>query len=376
MRGWAKRGGAAGLYPVGPEERIARAGWSCLLSAGDEEDMAMTKAYAARGNWDRLLPVISRKAWIDGLRAVAMLFVIFGHQVSGFTPYFVFTSPIKIPLFFMITGYVFNDSRTSIRVFFRNLFFKLIVPWFCLTIPIVLFDVWKAGLSALPGTMLKLIAGEREWYMPCCVIAEILWFFIRKYAGRETQTCTCAIALFALGIVATRFGILDFAMANRAMTMQLFILMGFLFRTHQEKIAKIGGVWTLAFCAAYIAMGFVNLAAWPGRSLDVHTGKYFNLPFCLAIMILGCFTAFLCARRLYRAPRILRFIGQNSLVYYLLHRFTIGAFKAVLSSAGIVLAGSLASAAIYTLVACVGCWIEAMIINRFLPEAVGRRRRA
>ena len=46
-----------------------------------------------------------RKLWIDALRALAMLFVIFGHQVGNYIPYYVFTSPIKIPLFFMITGY-------------------------------------------------------------------------------------------------------------------------------------------------------------------------------------------------------------------------------------------------------------------------------
>lgn len=334
----------------------------------------MTQTLVGKGTWDRLLPIIPRKAWVDGLRAIAILFVIFGHQASALKPYFVFTSPIKIPLFFMITGYVFNDSRTSIRDFFRNLFFKLVVPWFLLSIPSVLLDVCKAGLSTLPGTMLKLVSGEKAWYMPCCCVAEILWFFIRKYARKEALTCTCGIVLSALGLVLTRHGILDFAMTNRAMTMQLFILMGFLFRTHENKIAKISGIWTLVLCATYIAMGFVNLAVWPGRALNVHSGNYFNIPFCFAIMILGCFTAFLCALKLDRAPRFMRFIGQNTLVYYLLHQLTIGAFKAALSMAGIVLGKSIANAALLTMIGCAGCWIEALILNRFFPEAVGKKR--
>lgn len=41
-----------------------------------------------------------RKNWIDALRGLAMLFVLYGHLVHGWNEYFVFTSAIKIPLFF------------------------------------------------------------------------------------------------------------------------------------------------------------------------------------------------------------------------------------------------------------------------------------
>ena len=324
---------------------------------------------------DRILPVMPRKEWIDGLRAMAMLFVIFGHQISGFTPFYVFTGPIMIPLFFMITGYVFKDSNTSIPGFFRNLFFRLIIPWFFLTIPTAAQAALSRGISALPGIYLKLVTGVEKWYMPCLVVAEILWFFIRRYARREALTCACALAAFALGIATMGVRVFNIAMVNRALLMQLFMLMGFLFRTREERLVKIGGIWAAVLCAAYVAMVAVSLAIWPGRSLDVHLNRYYSLPYCFAMMILGCFTAFLCARKLARAPRVLRFIGQNTLVYYLLHAANIVALKAALAVAGIALRESLASAVIKTLFACVGCWLEAMILNRFFPEAVGRKRR-
>lgn len=37
----------------------------------------------------------SRIKWIDALRAIAMISVIYGHLAPNFTGYFVFTSPIK-----------------------------------------------------------------------------------------------------------------------------------------------------------------------------------------------------------------------------------------------------------------------------------------
>ncbi len=62
----------------------------------------------------------NRKLWIDCLRGIAILFVLYGHLVQGWNDYFVFTSPIKIPLFFVITGYVFNHNRTNNKDFFVN----------------------------------------------------------------------------------------------------------------------------------------------------------------------------------------------------------------------------------------------------------------
>ena len=50
----------------------------------------------------------TRLAWIDVLRALAIILVVFGHQVGGEIVFFLFTSPVKMPLFFAISGYVFS----------------------------------------------------------------------------------------------------------------------------------------------------------------------------------------------------------------------------------------------------------------------------
>ena len=62
-----------------------------------------------------------RKNWIDGLRGLAMLFVLYGHLAGGWTEYFVFSSAIKIPLFFAITGYVFKVRSGRSLEFIKNL---------------------------------------------------------------------------------------------------------------------------------------------------------------------------------------------------------------------------------------------------------------
>ena len=316
-----------------------------------------------------------REEWVDGLRAVAVLFVIFGHQIPGNTIYYVFTSPIKIPLLFMITGYVFNDARTSIVEFLRYLLRRLIIPWLCFTLPLAILYVPDQGLKAFPMRFLGLIAGEIEWYMPCCVIAMTIWFVIRRICRTVFATSAFAFAVFGIGIIASRSNVLNYAMVNRAMLMQLFILEGHLFRVYRKHLNTINRNIVILLCVLYLAMGFISFAVWPGKSLDVHLNRYYCPPFCFSMMLIGCFSAFMVTCRLPHIPRILCFIGQNTLVYYLLHAYTIFLGEHALRLIGVCLPDSVSGALIRTLIACIGCGIEAILINRYLPEIVGKKRR-
>ncbi|MBO5133143.1 MAG: hypothetical protein J6C20_08755 [Paludibacteraceae bacterium] len=51
----------------------------------------------------------NRKLWIDSIRAIAIIMVVFGPQIPEETSYFVYTSTVKMPLFFAISGYLFSD---------------------------------------------------------------------------------------------------------------------------------------------------------------------------------------------------------------------------------------------------------------------------
>ena len=56
-----------------------------------------------------------RKGWVDALRGMAIILVVYGHSAKGFSEYFLFTSPIKMPLFFAISGYVFNLTESYLN---------------------------------------------------------------------------------------------------------------------------------------------------------------------------------------------------------------------------------------------------------------------
>ena len=98
---------------------------------------------------------MQRKSWLDALRAMAMLYVVFGHQAQWCEAFFLFTTPIKIPLFFAISGYLFNYYNGQQVLFFKNCFFKLVFPFFFLvTIPAFFFvpapRIRRASAGSVP----------------------------------------------------------------------------------------------------------------------------------------------------------------------------------------------------------------------------------
>lgn len=58
----------------------------------------------------------NRKLWIDSIRAIAIIMVVFGPQIPEETSYFVYTSTVKMPLFFAISGYLFSDRGQTIVI--------------------------------------------------------------------------------------------------------------------------------------------------------------------------------------------------------------------------------------------------------------------
>lgn len=317
---------------------------------------------------------IQRKLWVDGLRALCMIFVIFGHQTDS-VAYDVFTCPIKLPLFFMITGYVFNEGKTT-GAFFKNLFFKMIIPWLCLTVPLfVLYTPFK-GISYLWDCIYKTISGELFWYMPCCIIAEIIWYCVRRLlgGGQIYLTCVAAVVLMIIGLILQNYGILNFAMFNHALMAQGWILMGFLYKRFSGQINELKWMPPIGLGILYLAMAFVSLKIWPGQAIDVRMNVWYNYPYNFAMILIGCFAIFMLAEKLGKTPKFMVFIGQNTLVYYLLHQRMIGLFVSALSFVHVTVPDNMVGTCIKTFAGCVICGIIAILLNRFTPFAVGKKK--
>lgn len=314
-----------------------------------------------------------RIEWVDALRALAMVFVIYGHQVPDFTGYFVFTSPIKLTLFFAITGYVFN-GKAEIKTFFYKLLRQLVIPWLVLSIgPYVILTPIK-GIPYLTTHVVNILIGKENWYMPACIIAEIIWYFILKI-GKTWIAGGLSIVGFVAGIVLYQNRILDILMINRAVCALLFIFMGYLFRQYEEKIDGLKTITiplVIGGTVIYIGLGIATLYLYPGQNLDVHLNRYYNYPICFAMIIIGLFVLFVIARKIGHFPKWVLLVGQNTLVIYLFHTFAVSVTAKVFQIVHLTV--NTITNIFITAIACAVCTVLALIINRLVPELLGKKR--
>lgn len=320
-----------------------------------------------------------RKNWIDGLRGLAMLFVLYGHLAGGWTEYFVFTSAIKIPLFFAITGYVFKVRSGRPLEFIKNLLIKIGIPWVVLTLmPVkVGYQLIKMNVPGAMKTFIKFISGTTYWYMPCCIIAEIIFFFILAYVKKINYVTVVAIAVSACGFIMAKVGTGTFAQFRVACIAQLFMLCGFLFRCFEGKLKndKSELILGIGCTVVYLLLGILTLVQYPGLCMDVHVCRYYNLPICLVMIVTGIVAVFLAFRRFYTREGILSFIGKNTLVFYMVGSQCKGVTLAILKKLGIVLPKNPFIWALLCLIICLECTAASIILNRWMPELVGKTRR-
>lgn len=322
-----------------------------------------------------------RKLWVDALRGMAMFFVVMVHAVArkldDWQFFYIFTSPLMIPLFFAISGYVFSDKRISHAAFFKGIFFRLVVPMVVLSLlPVSFILSFSRGWRYFARACYNLASGVTAWYIPCCIVAEILHFYVRRLCKRPAAVALVSVLLCSAGFVMARLNVMNFAMINRAFIAQAYLLIGYLFRKYEEKFSALKPACIAVGGALYMIMTVVSLILYPGQYMDIHLNQYYNIPLCMAMILVGCFTAFMLAGRIRRMPRALVYLGQNTFVCYMLHNMVFMLWAKLFSMMNVAPPSGWIAAAAKACFACIVCCIIAAFINRFIPEAAGKRRKS
>ncbi len=322
-----------------------------------------------------------RLLWLDSLRGLAMLLVLYGHLIPNQTIYFTFTSPVKIPLFLIISGYVFNKVKESPLSFLKKLFFGIILPWLCLSALYLLISCVFKGPSFLLAGAVSILTGEALWYMPCIIVGEIVYYFTQRHVSSLWQEgCICAICSFT-GFLLASHATLDFFMINRGLHIQIFLFLGHLFRHYDEKAdihtakspagAVLAALYLVLCCLSYFLL-------FPNQAFDIHKVSYYHFPYCLLLIIIGCHTLFLFAKRNMQPNRMLVFIGQNTLVYYILGgsctKLSLKIAERFLNIPGLTVEGTYLTALIHLVIGCLMAAVFVIALGRFAPFAVGKKK--
>lgn len=316
-----------------------------------------------------------RKTWLDALRAMAIIFVVMGHQAQWWDVFFTFTTPVKIPLFFVISGYLFSTKEGKTKAFFINLFQKLVFPYFCLvTIPAICFAIFN-GIGVLWKAWYSMLSGDVYWFMTCIIVAEAIHFFIRKYCSSLWLISVVCLLCATLGLMLSEHGFLNFARINNALICQVFLLLGFFIRKYEHVLDRVRTPCVILLLLLYFALCYSSQLLFSDISFDCHLNKYYSIPYCGMLIIIGCTTCFMLAKRINKFPQWLIFIGQNTLIIYLWAGYAMLLFV-ILGKIGVLLPEkSVLFAFVQTVWACLVCMGVAWMVNRYMPFIVGKCKR-
>lgn len=298
-----------------------------------------------------------------------MLLVVYGHCVQDWNEFFVFTSPVKMPLFFAISGYLFKSRDGNQKQFFKSIFLKLIIPW----IIFGLFPFIIMHPIQIVERIYSLISGKILWFMPCLIIAEIIWFYVGKFIKDPKWVVVTGVAASLLGFFLNANHLLRFAMIDTAFVVQAFFVLGFLLKKYEERFSVRSLI--LLFVVLYIGLGIFTLYYYPGMSLDVHLNKYYNFGVCALMIVLGCLMLFFSFRQFNVKWKWLVYIGQNTLIIYMLHGYGLLLSSKFLSVFwGQYITYSPVIALIKTFIAVACCCVIAFAVNKYVPQIVGKKK--
>ena len=344
------------------------------------------------------MPQTERKGWIDIARALAMIFVIFGHVgnetvAAGVSADAVYggiatvINPLKLPLFFAISGYLFSAKNDDPAFFFKKMLRTRLIPYavWGSFMGIVAFgmDMYRCGFQTsrigsllVSNYLVPFVRGNLIWFIPCLIVLEILFFAMQKLA-RHNLVALTAITLVctALGYWWSAGGVVKPWKLDTALTCTQFMTLGYLIRhVVEEKTAAISMKKQAVLCLGVYAVALCLLQfVWPGCTVDINRGRYFNPIVFSLLSWVGVYAVF-CVTKLCREMRPLLFVGRNTFIYFVWHMY---AAKLVLT-VGLKLpfAGALPMTLLVLIVTAVVCVLVAVVclfVNRFLPFTVGHR---
>lgn len=162
----------------------------------------------------------SRVAWIDNAKAIAIFFIVLGHQLpSGALCGYLYS--FHVPFFFFLSGLTFSADKKA-KDFFLNKAKRILLPYYVFSlISIAIYLVTnyvfhKGGLSP-SQCLLGMLSGTRStglmpwnnplWFLPCLFVLLGIAYAVRRgiFRNRSKPIYTIISLAVSLAIVAVLY---------------------------------------------------------------------------------------------------------------------------------------------------------------------------
>ena len=274
--------------------------------------------------------------WIDVARGIGIILVIQGHAL-GADSYRHFIYAFHMPLFFFLSGLVFNYKKYSLSVTFKKSVKGILVPY--VLFAILFYVIWwlqnahfRFELFAFVKHMQGIIYANSNnlffnlvlWFLPCLFISKIAFAVLSSRLKSINWIILVLVTSSLLGYLSFVFLpnlTLPFGIES-AFTAIVFFAMGSILKTNYfEKInlipkSKITFILITALVICLVA-GFINFQLY-GVQIDLrlnNLGNYFVFYIGAVSGIILTITISI----LINKNHMLEYIGKYSLALFVFH---------------------------------------------------------
>ena len=337
----------------------------------------------------------TRKQYLDIAKGIGIILVVLGHCPQVYNPLKQWIYTFHMPLFFIVSGMVWNRLSHEKKGFFSKSF--LIDKLYRLIVPCYIWGVFYMILNAIINREFSsimsigyLLYGSQSglshagsltslWFLPCMFLAVCAFELIQMTAGKtdkRTPLLLISIVTAIIGIFLPRISggypwSLDVAFLAVA-----FMLFGYLGEEYCERIKNAWALGTIAIMAAILlTLTFgLNLPYVNINNVDM-AGRYLGKPLLYFLDAVAGSIAVLSASRLLEKKSAinhgLAYLGKKTIPVFIIHKPVVQVLGKLLYRVGIPDVVTV----IVSVVVALGISIVAYkIIERVFPAAFGERR--
>ena len=272
-------------------------------------------------------------ALIDALKAIGIILVVVGHNDTILTKYIY---SFHMPLFFLISGITFNESKwTDIRKFINSRFKSLLIPYFKYSI--ILFIIWIPldiikgvkinshiilrnlyGILYSQGGLKYMAWGVPMWFLTCLFLISIGYFLINKYfkSYRFEILVLCVVIGYLTKFLPYRIpwsldcafiGIVFYGIGH--IYREKFLEFKFNINTVRNKIVLV-----------LLMVSLINLNNVNGR-VDFYSNKFNNYVIFFICAFIGIMILLIIGKNITntRALKVLKILSKNTLIILAFH---------------------------------------------------------
>lgn len=285
-----------------------------------------------------------RIEWVDVLKGLVIMCVVAGHNLNEecgivSTALDVWIYSFHMPLMFFLSGYVFSVKRyRGFKEFATKKIKTLIVPMIYFSLIVTVFDYLYYGiilhnaneynLERVFRYIIGIICQTRKgtyplifWFIPCLFFAEIIFYWIVKLSERysDKMIFICIVIAYTLGTLCIKFiGIMLPWCIETSFVSLLFIGIGYLYKNHEKSynIEKSKWLYVIIFFAINMIASYFNYKIANHRIEMVY--NIIGNPLLFIIETIFGIWGFVLLFKNIKGIKFIRYIGENSLLYYLL----------------------------------------------------------